>query len=496
MNEKSIDNSRIPKEILGIAETLNKAGFDSYLVGGCVRDIHLNKKPKDWDLTTNATPEEIIALFPKTFYENNFGTVGVVLSEDENFDSTLKVVEITPYRTEGDYTDGRRPDSVTFSTKIEDDLKRRDFTINAIAYDPIKDIVVDLFGGISDINQKVIKAVGDAQERFQEDGLRLLRAVRFSAELGFMINSDTEKALNDSREMLEKIAKERIRDEFNKILISDNPMIAIVMCQRLGLLKYIVPELEEGLHTKQNQAHSFGVFEHLVRSLQCAADKKYPFEVRIAALFHDIGKPKSRRYSEEKKDYTFYGHEVIGAEMTKVIMERLNYPRKTIDIVVTYVRWHMFFSDTEQITLSAVRRMIANVGQENIWNLMNLRVCDRIGTGRPKENPYRLRKYTAMIEEVLMDPVSVGMLKIDGKHLMQMLHIEPGPKIGLILNALLEEVIENPTKNEVMFLEKHAQELNKLEIGVLKEKADKGKKAREEKEKEEVMKIREKYNIR
>ena len=296
--------------------------------------------------------------------------------------------------------------------------------------------------------------------------------------------------------MLEKIAKERIRDEFNKILISDNPMIAIVMCQRLGLLKYIVPELEEGLHTKQNQAHSFGVFEHLVRSLQCAADKKYPFEVRIAALFHDIGKPKSRRYSEEKKDYTFYGHEVIGAEMTKVIMERLNYPRKTIDIVVTYVRWHMFFSDTEQITLSAVRRMIANVGQENIWNLMNLRVCDRIGTGRPKENPYRLRKYTAMIEEVLMDPVSVGMLKIDGKHLMQMLHIEPGPKIGLILNALLEEVIENPTKNEVMFLEKHAQELNKLEIGVLKEKADKGKKAREEKEKEEVMKIREKYNIR
>jgi poly(A) polymerase/tRNA nucleotidyltransferase (CCA-adding enzyme) len=440
--------------------------------------------------------EQIIGLFNKTFYENTFGTVGVVLSEDENFDPTLKVVEVTPYRTEGEYSDGRRPDSVTFSTKIEDDLKRRDFTVNAIAYDPIKDKVVDLFNGVSDINEKVIKAVGDASKRFQEDGLRLLRAVRFSAELGFMINNDTEKALNGSREMLEKIAKERIRDEFNKILMSDNPMVAIVMCQKLGLLKYIVPELEEGLHTKQNQAHSFGVFEHLVRSLQCAADKKYPFEVRIAALFHDIGKPKSRRFSEEKKDYTFYGHEVIGAQMTKVIMERLCYPRKTIDLVVTYVRWHMFFSDTEQISLSAVRRMIANVGQENIWNLMNLRVCDRVGTGRPKENPYRLRKYTAMIEEVLRDPVSVGMLKIDGKHLMEMLHMEPGPKIGLILNALLEEVIEDPSKNTVMFLEKHSRELAALEIDTLKEKADRGKKARDNREKEEIFKIKEKYNIK
>ncbi len=494
--EQTLTKQPVPEAIYNIALVLNKAGFDSYLVGGCVRDLYLNKKPKDWDLTTNATPEEIIALFPKTFYENSFGTVGVVVSEEEGFDPTMKVVEITPYRTEGDYTDGRRPDTVTFSKNIEDDLKRRDFTVNAIAYDPIKDKIVDLFDGIKDIKLKVIQAVGDAEKRFQEDGLRLLRAVRFSAELGFMINNETEKALSDSREMLEKIAKERIRDEFNKILISDNPMIGVVMCQKLGLLKYIVPELEEGLHTKQNQAHSFGVFEHLLRSLQCAADKKYPFEVRIAALFHDIGKPKSRRFSEEKNDYTFYGHEVIGAEMTKVIMERLNYPRKTIDIVVTYVRWHMFFSDTEQVTLSAVRRMIANVGQENIWNLMNLRVCDRVGTGRPKENPYRLRKYTAMIEEVLRDPVSVGMLKIDGKHLMSMLHMEPGPKIGLILNALLEEVIEDPSKNELMFLEKHALELSKLDINVLKEKADKGRKAREEKEREEIMKIREKYNIR
>jgi poly(A) polymerase/tRNA nucleotidyltransferase (CCA-adding enzyme) len=496
MNLQTPNISLIPKEILEVAQTLNTAGFESYLVGGCVRDIYLNRKPKDWDLTTNAKPEQIIGLFNKTFYENTFGTVGVVLSEDENFDPTLKVVEVTPYRTEGEYSDGRRPDSVTFSTKIEDDLKRRDFTVNAIAYDPIKDKVVDLFNGVSDINEKVIKAVGDASKRFQEDGLRLLRAVRFSAELGFMINNDTEKALNGSREMLEKIAKERIRDEFNKILMSDNPMVAIVMCQKLGLLKYIVPELEEGLHTKQNQAHSFGVFEHLVRSLQCAADKKYPFEVRIAALFHDIGKPKSRRFSEEKKDYTFYGHEVIGAQMTKVIMERLCYPRKTIDLVVTYVRWHMFFSDTEQISLSAVRRMIANVGQENIWNLMNLRVCDRVGTGRPKENPYRLRKYTAMIEEVLRDPVSVGMLKIDGKHLMEMLHMEPGPKIGLILNALLEEVIEDPSKNTVMFLEKHSRELAALEIDTLKEKADRGKKARDNREKEEIFKIKEKYNIK
>jgi poly(A) polymerase/tRNA nucleotidyltransferase (CCA-adding enzyme) len=446
------------------------------------------------------------------FYENTFGTVGVVIQNPDRREKdgveasegkaaqdaeTLKseVIEVTPYRIESEYKDGRRPEKVSFSENIEDDLKRRDFTINALAYDPIKDTLIDLFDGLKDIQDKVVRAVGNPVERFQEDGLRVLRAVRFSAELCFTINKDTQTALHDSREMLEKIAKERIRDEFSKIIMSDSPMVSLFMCQKLDILKYIIPELEEGVSTEQNQAHSYTVFEHLLRSLQCAADKKYPFEIRLSALLHDVGKPESRRFSQEKKDYTFYGHEVIGANMTKRILERLNFPRKTIDLVYKFVRWHMFFSDTEQISLSAVRRMIANVGREHIWDLMNLRICDRVGTGRPKENPYRLRKYTAMIDQVLMDPISVSMLKIDGKHLMELLHVEPGPKIGLILNALLEEVIEDPTKNEKGVLEKMAVELYKLDIKDLKAKADSGKKLRDDKEKEVLDSILKKHHV-
>ncbi len=513
MNSKAITPGKSLKagksvlpEALEVVTTLQKAGFEAYLVGGCVRDLILGREPKDWDVTTDAVPEQIISLFAKTFYENSFGTVGVVIGAAEAAEAGLEkasagtIIEVTPYRLEGSYSDGRHPDEVSFSKHVEDDLNRRDFTINAIAYDPIKDnikdIVVDPLKGQEDIAAKVIKAVGEPAKRFQEDGLRIIRAVRFAAELGFTINKETEIALHDSREMLEKIAKERIRDEFSKIIQSSSPMVSLYMCQKLGILKYIIPELEEGLHTKQNQAHSYNVFEHLLRSLQCGADKDYPFEVRLAALLHDIGKPKSRRFSKEKEDYTFYGHEVIGADMAKKILERLHYPKKTIELVCKFVRWHMFFSDTEQISLSAVRRMIANVGKENIWNLMNLRVCDRIGTGRPKENPYRLRKYTAMIEEVLMDPISVGMLKTDGKRLMEVLHMEPGPKIGLILNALLEEVIEDPKLNTEMFLEKRAAELYALDIKDLKDRAEEGKKARENKEKEEVEKIREKYHVK
>lgn len=499
--------SDISTDALTVVRKLQEAGYQAYLVGGCVRDLIMRRTPKDWDVTTDATPDQIIATFEKTFYENTFGTVGVVILNSTAPDSLIdsdkdsresvsnQIIEVTPFRIESEYKDGRHPEKVSFSTKLEDDLKRRDFTINALAYDPIKDNLVDLFGGIKDIQDRVIRAVGNPTERFNEDGLRVLRAVRFSAELGFTINKETQTALHDSCETLGKIAKERIRDEFVKIIMSDSPMVSIFMCQKLGILKYIVPELEEGVSTEQNQAHSYTVFEHLLRSLQCAADKKYPFEIRISALLHDIGKPASRRFSAEKKDYTFYGHEVIGANMAKKILERLNFPRKTIDLVYKFVRWHMFFSDTEQISLSAVRRMIANVGRENIWDLMNLRICDRVGTGRPKENPYRLRKYTAMIDQVLMDPISVSMLKIDGKQLMEVLHVEPGPKIGLILNAILEEVIEDPTKNTIETLSIMAKELYSLDIVGLKNRADQGKKLRDSKEKEVLDSILKKHHV-
>lgn len=490
--QANIDPKQIPQYVMDTVTTLQNKGFQAYLVGGCVRDLLIGRVPKDWDVTTNAVPDEIIGCFAHTFYENTYGTVGVV----RTIDGKDETVEVTPYRTEKGYTDGRHPDSVSFSTNIKDDLTRRDFTMNALAFDPISLELVDQHGGISDILNKTIRAVGEAKVRFTEDGLRLMRAVRFASELGFTINIDTEKALFECKDVLQMIAKERIRDEFNKLLMSDIPMSGIFMLQKYGLLGNIVPELEEGLNTEQNQAHSYTVYEHLLRSLQCAADKKYSLELRISALFHDIGKPQSRRYSEEKKDFTFYGHEVIGAKMTEKILKRLKYPLVTIEKVVKLVRWHMFFSDTEEISLSAVRRMVANVGKENIWDLMNLRICDRVGTGRPKEDPYRLRKYKAMLDQVLMDPISVGMLKINGNILMNDINVTPGPKIGMILNALLEEVLDDPSKNEALYLKNRAAELNGYSNQELAKLADNGKQAREDKEREQIESINKKYSVR
>lgn len=493
MNKGIFQNTPVPDGVTQVTSALKEAGFEAFLVGGCVRDIIRGKIPKDWDVTTNATPEQIIPLFEDTFYENSFGTVGVVTQKGS---AEEQIIEVTPYRLEGAYSDGRHPDHVTFSTKIDDDLKRRDFTMNAIAYDPSNGQIVDLYKGQEDIQGAIVRAVGEAGERFQEDGLRIMRAVRLAAELGFIINTETEKAILSHKEMLSKVAKERIRDEFNKLIMSETPMVGIIMAQRMGILPYIIPELEQGLHMKQNQAHAYDVFEHLVRSLQHAADKGWTLEIRLAALLHDIGKPATCRFSPEKGDVTFYGHEVVGARMAKKILETLKYPKKTIDFVVKLVRWHMFFSDTEQISLSAVRRMIVNVGKENIWDLMNLRICDRVGTGRPKENPYRFRKYKAMIEEAMRDPISVGMLKLDGKQLMETLHMEPGPRLGHMLHALLEEVLENPSLNTEEELVKLAKKLNKLGDKELKDKADSGKQAKEEAEEQEIESIKQKHHIK
>lgn len=484
----------VPKEVTRVTETLEQAGFEAFLVGGCVRDLLLNRKPKDWDVTTNATPDQIIALFPHTFYENIFGTVGVVNEDTE--DESLATVEVTPYRLESGYSDNRRPDSVSFSTHIEDDLKRRDFTINALAYSPSKNILIDLYNGQEDLKQNVLNTVGDPVERISEDALRIMRAVRFHVELNFILSRETEKAIIEKSYLLQNISKERIRDEFTKIIMSPRPMDGLLLLKKLNLLQYVVPELEETIGVEQNRAHSFDVWEHLIRTVQHAADKNWPLEIRLAALFHDISKPATRRWGNEQNTWTFYGHEVIGSRVTKKILTNLRYPNKIIDKVTKLIRWHMFFSDTEQITLSAVRRMIANVGKENIWDLMNVRICDRIGTGRPKEDPYRLRKYHAMIEEALRDPVTVGMLKIDGKRIMEVTRVTPGPKIGYTLHALLEEVLEDPQKNTEEYLEQRAIELMKLDDVVLKELGEKGKQIKEEADEEEVKKIRSKHWVK
>lgn len=506
----------IPKEVVRTAKMLEKANFQAFLVGGCVRDLIRGVKPKDWDIATDAEPEEITSIFEHSHYDNDYGTVRVV--NDEVKDKTLEVIEVTTYRLEANYSDGRRPDKVSFSKNIQDDLKRRDFTINALALrlksysDTESDIKIDLsretlknkesyelldeYGGIEDLNNGLIKTVGNPRERFNEDALRMLRAVRFSAELGFKIDLSTEKGIIVSHEKLKNIASERIRDEFTKIILSEQPKYGLEMANKLKILQYIAPELEKTIGIEQNQAHAYSLWEHLLRALQATADKGWGLETRLSALFHDISKVETRRFDKARGEYTFHGHEVVGARVTKKILERLRFSKKEIEKVYKLVRWHMFFADTEQISLSAVRRMINNVGRENIWDLMNIRVADRIGTGVPKEEPYRLRKYHSMIEEALRDPISVGMLKVSGSHIMASTRSKPGPKIGYTLHALLEEVLEDPKLNTQEYLLKRAGELMKLPQNELKELGEKGKDKKEGEDAKMIEDIRKKHWVK
>lgn len=479
----------IPLEVRTVTDKLRSSGYEAYLVGGCVRDLILGKKPKDWDVTTNAKPEIITALFEHSFYNNTFGTVGVTR---ETEDPSLRVVEITPYRTDGTYTDYRRPDSVEFGDSLEEDLKRRDFTINAIALDPQSGEVVDPYNGQKDIKDMSLRAVGNPAERFREDALRILRGIRLHAELGFGIEFETEKAIVEGVGGLKFISKERIRDEFRRILESNDPMTAIIYSQKLGVLRYVVPDLERGIGIEQNQAHKYDVYGHLLRTMQHAADKGWDFDLRLAGLLHDISKPETRRWSDEKRDWTFHGHEVVGARVAKRILEDLKLPSKQVDKITKLVRWHMFFSDPDKITLSAVRRIIRNVGEEYIWDLLNLRICDRIGTGRPKEQPFRFRKYKAMVEEALRDPISVQMLKIDGARIMEVTKELPGPRIGWILHALLEEALDDASKNKKEYLEVRAKSLSALPLEALRKLGEAGKEKKDEAEEGEVAKIRQK----
>lgn len=491
---------KIPKEVTMSLAILQNAGFEAFLVGGCVRDLLMDKVPKDYDITTIATPEDIIPLFPKTFYENSYGTVGVVTCGEELGipcqDDTVKIIEITPYRLESTYSDNRHPDQVIWSKNIEDDLKRRDFTINAVALDPIKNIILDPYKGQEDIQKRIIRAVGDADMRFNEDSLRLMRAIRLMCQLDFDIEIVTRESIAKNSHLLNNISRERVRDEFIKLLMTDFPIRGLILMKELDILKYIVPELEKGIGIEQNQAHMYDVWEHNLRTLQHAADRKWPLYIRLAALFHDISKPETRRFSKEKNDYTFYGHDVVGGRVTREIMERLHFSGDLIDKVSTFVRWHMFFSDTEQITLSAVRRLIANVGKENIWDLINLRICDRIGTGRPKEEPYRLRMYESMVEQALQDPISLKMLKTDGKRIMDVTHETPGPKIGFVLHALFDEVLDEPKKNTEEYLDKRALEFMKLPIEELQKMGGKGKEEMELKNQEKVKEIRKQFKVK
>ena len=479
----------IPKEVNLILDKFEKAGYQAYVVGGCVRDILRNVKPKDWDITTNAKPEEIKKIFPKSFYENKFGTVTVLTGSKEE---TLKEIEITTYRKDGKYTDKRHPDEIEYAKNIEEDLSRRDFTVNALALDENKEII-DPFLGQDDLKKKIVRTVGKAEQRFDEDALRMLRAVRFATVLSdsWGIETKTFKAIQKNAGWIQAISKERVRDELVKIMQSEKAAEGIDLLQKTNLLKFILPELEKGVGVSQNKHHIYDIYEHSLRSLKVAAEKNFALEIKFAALFHDVGKPETKQ--GEGPDSTFYNHDYVGAKFTAQILQRLKFPNKFIDKVVLLVKNHMFVSDPERLTDAGARRLVARVGKENISDLINLRIADRLGMGRPKEKPYRLRTIEYMIEKVSQDPISAKMLKINGTEIMKILKTEPGPKVGAILDVLLAEVIEEPKKNDNKKLEKRVKELDKENLEKLRELA---KEKIEEKKEEEDLKIREKHWIK
>ncbi len=483
---------KIPEVVSQVTKKIEDADFEAFLVGGCVRDHIMGVTPKDYDVTTNATPEQIITIFgeDKTFYDNAFGTVGV---KTDSEDPSLKVIEVTPYRLESRYSDNRHPDSVSFSQKIEDDLSRRDFTINAIAYSPSKGHIIDLFEGLKDIEEKRIKTVGKPDLRFKEDALRLMRAIRFAAQLGFTIETETFSSISVNRESLKNVSRERIKDEFSKLLMTKNPSMGMFMLLQSNTLQYISKDFMKGVKVKQNkEGHTYDIFEHLVRSPQYAADQGFSLEIRLAALFHDIAKPHTMRTSGNKT--TFFGHEVVGERVTRVTLEELKFSRETIEYVSKLVRWHMFFSDPEQISLTAVRRMLARVGESAMWDLIKLRQCDRIGSGRPNANPYRLRKYVSMVEEALKAPISLKMLKVDGVLLMKHGFVA-GKQLGNVLYALFDEVLEDPSKNTEEYLVTRATQLRELSEKELELLSQKGKNTLKDENDEQVAEIRKKYKV-
>ena len=485
-NQKKI---QLPCFILEICQKLRKAHFEVYVVGGAVRDFLMGRRPfeiDNWDLATNAKPEEIQKIFEKdykTFYENKFGTVTVIATGDkaQGKEETKMEVEITPYRLESRYSDKRHPDKIRWAETIEEDLARRDFTINALAlvlethnlrqetkslkaksskWQDLSFKIIDPFEGQKDLQKRVVRAVGDPKERFDEDALRMLRAVRFAACLNFKIEPQTWQALCQNVAKISFISQERIREELTKIVMCQRPDYGFELLRDTGLLRIILPELEETIGVTQSGPHHYTVFQHSLVTLRKAADKGASLEVRLAALFHDIGKPQTKK--PQKGRLTFYAHQVVGAAITRRILRRLKFSQKTIDKVTLLVKNHMFYYDVKKVTPSGVRRLLRRVGPENIHDLIALRVADRLATPVPKAKPYKLRHLEYMMEKVSQDPISVKQLKVDGHDVMEVLSIKPGPRVGLTLKALLAEVLDDPQKNKKSYLKKRIKALGKL----------------------------------
>lgn len=441
---------QFPDSVNDVLKRFSEANYEIYIVGGAVRDLLMGKTVNDWDFTTNATPDEILKILPDGFYDNVFGTVGLKVEDFE------KPFEITTFRSEAGYDDHRHPTKITWGKTLQDDLSRRDFTINAMA---IKSQIIDPFDGQKDIDSKIIRAVGDANQRFSEDALRMMRAVRIATELGFKIEEKTFDAIKKNASLIQKIANERIKEELFKILISGNFYNGIVLLRDSGLLAEIIPELEKCFGVEQKSPgrhHIYDVGTHLLESLKnCKSDDPV---TRLATLIHDIGKPQTYRKLSTGV-ITFYNHEMVSTRIAENIADRLKFSKKEKDKFILLVRWHQFTVDEHQ-TDSAIRRILKNVGLENIDDMLALRVADRLGGGA-RETSWRLEEFKKRLVEVQKQPFSVKDLKINGRDVMETLNIKSGPKVGEILEKLFNEVVEKKVENE---REKLLAELVKFQI--------------------------------
>jgi tRNA nucleotidyltransferase (CCA-adding enzyme) len=443
----------LPQQAQSIITSITKEGYEAFAVGGSVRDILMKRETRQWDFTTNAKPEEILSLFPDSFYDNQFGTVGVKIRNPDN--TVNDVYEITTYRSEKGYSDHRHPDAITWGKTIEEDLARRDFTINAIATDG--KILIDPHGGQKDITHKLIQTVGNASDRFGEDALRMMRAVRIASEIGFKIEENTLEAIRKNSALLANISIERIRDEFVKLLSSAFASDGILMLKNTGLMLYVLPEFEKAFTISQKSPHRHHLYDvgtHSVMALKhCPSNDPY---VRLATLLHDIGKVPTYR-KDDKGNITFYNHEVESTKIAKSICKRLRLSNKQTDRVLTLVRWHQFTVDERQ-TDSAIRRFVRHVGKENIDDMLALRIGDRLGGGA-KESSWRLELFKKRLGQVQKQPFSVTDLAIDGNDVMKILECKPGPVVGETLNQLFSEVENGRIANKREVLLKKLQEL-------------------------------------
>jgi len=430
---------RIPPEVRQVVAQLAAAGKRAYLVGGCVRDLLLGGEAEDYDVATEARPEEVQRLFRRTAPTGlKHGTV-TVLGEAGNY-------EVTTFRRDGKYGDARHPDEVTYAETIAEDLSRRDFTFNALAYDPLSEEFVDLFGGVEDFEAGIVRAVGEPRERFHEDGLRPLRAVRFAARFDFEIEEATREAIPDVLDRVRLVAVERVRDELNKMLATAaKPSVGFELMRETGLLEIYLPELLEGYAVTQNEFHAYDVYLHSLYSCDAAPQSK-PL-VRWGALLHDIGKPRTRVVREGR--VTFYNHQAVSRRMARRIMDRLRFSRKDREYLLHLIYHHMF-GYTPNWTDAAVRRFIRKVGRDNIADLFDLRIADWFGNGTNYGFPAYLRALERRINEAIAreEAFTEKDLAVDGHDVMAALDLKPGRKVGEALGYLLERVLEDQSLNE------------------------------------------------